>query len=166
MQYFLHADFASALWAVLPQDPEMGPLAAAAQAASGTVTASGVVNATNNRRSFLLLDSLLYRHGPRGDRLFIMIPAAGSLPLQVLTEPHATLLEGQFGRDKTLASARRSDGWPGLPATVEEYVRGWSPVTPHVQDSHCGNSCAELRVTLRVLCVPRRGAAGRARLGP
>ena len=32
---------------------------------------------------------------------------------------------------------------------------------PHVQDSHCGNSSAERRV----LCVPRHGAAGCARLG-
>ena len=46
----LHADFASALQAALPQDPELGPVAAAHQAASGAVAASGVVNTTKDRR--------------------------------------------------------------------------------------------------------------------
>ena len=40
----------------------------------------------------------------------------------MLHELHATPLGGHFGRDKTLALARRSVWWPGLPAEVEEYV--------------------------------------------
>jgi hypothetical protein len=36
---------------------------------------------------------------------------------------HATPLGGHFGRDKTLALARRSVWWPGLSAAVEEYAR-------------------------------------------
>ena len=130
---FLHADFASAVRAALPQDSELGPLTAAAQAASGAAAASDVVHATKDHRSFLLRDGLLYRRGPRGDRL--CIPAAGGLRLQVLAELHATPLGGHFGRDKTLALARRSVWWPGLPATVEEYIRS-CPICQRVKADH------------------------------
>ena len=52
-----------------------GGLATAAQAPSGAVASSGVVNATKDRNSFLLQDWLLYSHGPHADRL--CIPSAG-----------------------------------------------------------------------------------------
>ena len=41
----------------------------------------------------------------------------------MLQELHSTPLGGHFGRDKTLALARRSVWWPGLSAAVEEYIR-------------------------------------------
>ena len=56
---FLHADFASAVRAALPQDSELGPLTAAAQAASGAAAALDVVHATKDHRSFLFRDGLL-----------------------------------------------------------------------------------------------------------
>ena len=99
----------------------LGPIAVAAQAqAPAPVDASGTPCAVPGpaRRVFVLRDGLLYRLSPRGDRL--CVPAAGALRAQVLRELHATPLGGHFGRDKTLALARRSVWWPGLPAAVEE----------------------------------------------
>ena len=124
---FLYADFTSALRAALLQDLELGSLAAAALAASGAVAVSGVVNATRDHRSFLLRYGLLYRRGQRGDRL--CIPAAGGLRLQVFAELHFTPLGGHFGRDKTLALARRSVWWPGLPqsrSTSDRFTCHWT----------------------------------------
>ena len=106
---FLHADFAAALRAALPSDPVLGPLAAAAHArAPAPVDASGAPCDASDppRRSFVSRDGLLYRLSPRGDRL--CVPAVGTLRAQVLRELHATPLGGHFGRDKTLALARRS----------------------------------------------------------
>ena len=99
----------------LAADPELSPIATAAQAEPpGRVVDSG-------RRCFLLRDGLLYRRSRRGDRL--CIPAAGDLRRTVLTELHATPLGGHFGRDKTLALARRCVWWPGLPAAVDEFIK-------------------------------------------
>jgi hypothetical protein len=53
----------------------------------------------------------------------LCIPAAGDLRRTVLTELHATPLGGHFGRDKTLALARRCVWWPGLPAAVDEFIK-------------------------------------------
>jgi transposase InsO family protein len=117
---FLHADFAAAVRAALPSDPELGPLAAAEEAGP----AGG---------AFVLRDGLLYRRSPRGDRL--CIPAAGDLRRTVLQELHATPLGGHFGRDKTLSLARRSVWWPGLPATVTEYVQT-CPTCQRVKAEH------------------------------
>ena len=50
-------------------------------------------------------------------------------------ELHATLLGGHFGRDKTLALARRLEWWPGLPAAVKEYVRT-CPTCQRVKADH------------------------------
>ena len=41
----------------------------------------------------------------------------------MLHELHAAPLGGHLDRDKTLALARRSVWWPGLPAALGEYVR-------------------------------------------
>ena len=139
-----------------PQDPELGPLAAAAQAASGAVTDSSVVNATKDRRSFLLPDGLLYRSGPRDDRL--CIPAEGGLRLQVLMELHATSFGGHFGREKTLALAPRSVWWPGLPATVEEYIRS-CPICQRVKADHLQPAGL---LFLLPRAVPTRAAAASA----
>jgi hypothetical protein len=117
---FLHADFAAEIRAALPSDPVLGPLAAAAQAQAPSA-ADGTTDASGAPRRFVYRDGLLYRRSTRGDRL--CVPAAGALRAQVLRELHATPLGGHFGRDKTLALARRSVWWPGLPAAVEEYVR-------------------------------------------
>ena len=65
---FLHADFAAALRAALPQDPLLGPIAAAAeQHAPAAVNASGSVAAPEGpaRGTFVWRDGLLYRRGPR-----------------------------------------------------------------------------------------------------
>ena len=59
----------------------------------------------------------------------------GGLRLQVLAELHATPFGGHFGRDKTLALARRSVWWPGLPATVEEHIRS-CPICQRVKADH------------------------------
>ena len=118
---FLHADFAAALRAALPTDPELGPLAAAALAMPLAPLAPVGEPASAPRHSFVLRDGLLYRQSPRGDRL--CIPAAGELRRTVLQELHATPLGGHFGRDKTLSLARRSVWWPGMPAAITEYVR-------------------------------------------
>ena len=59
----------------------------------------------------------------------------GALQTQVLHELHATPLGGHFGRDKTLALARRLVWWPGLPAAVEEYVRT-CPTCQRVKADH------------------------------
>jgi len=133
---FLHTDFAAALRAALPSDPVLGPLTAAAQAqAPGAVDASGApCDPTRpSRRAFVCRDGLLYRLSQRGDRL--CVPAAGTLRAQALRELHATPLGGHFGRDKTLALARRSVWWPGLPAAVEEYVRT-CPTCQRVKADH------------------------------
>ena len=62
--------------------------------------------------------------------------AFASLPrAQVLHELHATPLGGHFGRDKTLALARRSVWWPGLQAEVEEYV-STCPTCQRVKADH------------------------------
>ena len=42
---------------------------------------------------------------------------------------------GHFGRDKTLALTRRLVWWPGLPATVEEYIRS-CPICQRVNADH------------------------------
>ena len=42
----------------------------------------------------------------------------GAPQTQVLHELLASPLVGHFGRDKTLALARRQARWPGLPAAV------------------------------------------------
>jgi hypothetical protein len=121
---FLHADFAAAVRAALPSDPELGPLAAAV----GAGPAGG---------SFILQDRLLYRRSPRGDRL--CIPAVGDLRRTVLQELHATPLGGHFSRDKTLSFARRSVWWPGLPTAITEYV--WTcPTCQRVKPSR-QNTC-------------------------
>jgi len=78
-------------------------------------------------------DGLLYCRSPRGERL--CIPAAGSLRRSVLQELHATPLGGHFGRDKTLAVARRSVWWPGMAGDVVEYVRT-SPSCLRVKADH------------------------------
>ena len=51
------------------------------------------------------------------------MPVAGALRAQVLNGGHVKPLGRQFGRDKTLALARRSVRWPGLPAAVDECAR-------------------------------------------
>ena len=118
-----HADFASALRAALPTDPTLGPIVAAASVAAGTVDEDGTPCGPDSppRRSFVCRDGLLYLRSPRGGRL--CIPEAAGLHLQVLQELHPTPLAGHFGRDKTLALARRSVRWPGLSAAVGEYIR-------------------------------------------
>jgi len=121
---FLHTDFAASVRAALPSDPVLGPLVAAAlvQAPSPVDASCAALDAaSSSRRAFACRDGLLYRLSPRGDRL--CVPAAGELRAQVLRELHATPLGGHFGRDKTLALARRLVWWPGLSAAVEEYVR-------------------------------------------
>ena len=55
--------------------------------------------------------------------------------LKVLAELHATPLGGHFGRDKTLALARRSVWWPCLLATVEAYIRS-CPICQRVKAHH------------------------------
>ena len=87
--------------------------------------------ASPSRRVFASRDGLLYRLSPRGDRLCV----PGALQTQVLHELHATPLGGHFGRDKTLALARRLVWWPGLPAAVEEYVRT-CPTCQRVKADH------------------------------
>ena len=111
---FLPADFASAIRAAPPSDPVLGPLAAAAAGAGPQPPAS----ASPSRRGFARRDGRLCL-SPRVYRLCF----PGALQTQVLHELHATPLVGQFGRDSTLALARRSVWWPGLPAAVEKCVR-------------------------------------------
>ena len=72
-----------------------------------------------SRGAFVYREGLLYRRGRRGDRLASLQRARFA---QVLHELHATPLGGHFCRHKTLALARRSVLWCGLPAEVEEYV--------------------------------------------
>ena len=55
--------------------------------------------------------------------------------LQVLQELHATPLGGHFGRDKTLALARRSVWWPGLTADVVEFIQT-CPTCQRVKADH------------------------------
>ena len=103
---FLHADFAAAIREALPSDPVLGPLAAEAQAQASSPGAAPDTHSSAglpSRRVFAWRDGLLYRLSPRGDRL--CVPCA--LQTQVLHELHATPLGGHFGRDKTLALARR-----------------------------------------------------------
>jgi hypothetical protein len=76
---FLHANFAAAVRAALPSDPELGPLAAAA----GAGPAGG---------SFVLRDGLLYRRSPRGDSL--CIPAAGPCCRSSMLRHYAGTLAG------------------------------------------------------------------------
>ena len=119
---FLHADFAAAIRAALPSDPVLGPLVTAAQLptpSTGAAAGTPCDAARPPRRTFVCRDGLLYRLSPRGDRL--CVPAAGGLRTLVLRELHATPLGGHFGRDKTLALARRSVWWPGLSVAVEEW---------------------------------------------
>ena len=133
---FLHTDFAAAIRAALPSDPVLGPLLAAAQSRpSDPVAAADVTRPVTRaaRSTFVCRDGLLYRCSSRGDRL--CVPAAGGHPTQVLGELHATPLGGHFGRDKTLALARRSVWWPGLTAEVEEYVRT-CPTCQRVKADH------------------------------
>ena len=133
---FLHADFAAAIRAALPSDPVLGPLVTAAQLptpSTGAAAGTPCDAARPPRRTFVCRDGLLYRLSPRGDRL--CVPAAGGLRTLVLRELHATPLGGHFGRDKTLALARRSVWWPGLSVAVEEYVRT-CPTCQRVKADH------------------------------
>ena len=112
--------------AALPSDPVLGPLAAEAQAQdpSGACPSQG---------TFVCRDGLLYSRCRCCDRL--CVPAAGARSAQLLHEVRATPLGGHFGRDKTLALARRSVWWPGLQAEVEEYV-STCPTCQRVKADH------------------------------
>jgi hypothetical protein len=128
---FLHDDFAAALRSALPADPVLGPIAAAAQACAPHATTAG--GACGARFTFVWRDGLLYRSSTRGDRL--CIPTGGALRSQILRELHATPLGGHFGRDKTLALARGSMWWPGLPTAVTDFVRT-CPTCQRVKADH------------------------------
>ena len=67
---------------------------------------------------------MLYRRSRRGDRL--CVPATSALRAQVLHELHTgtTPLGGHYGRDKTLALARRSVWWPGMPSVYMSTMYG------------------------------------------
>ena len=58
------------------------------------------------------LDSLLFHASARSDRL--CVPDSPDLSCTVLEELHATPLGGHFGRDTTVALARRLVWWPSL----------------------------------------------------
>ena len=62
------------------------------------------------RYSFVWHAGLLLRRGRRGDR--ICVPSSDELRRRELEELHAKPLGGHFGRDKTLALARRLVWWP------------------------------------------------------
>ncbi len=86
------------------------------------------------RRAFISRDRLLYRRSPRGDRL--CVPASGLFRQRILQELHATPLGGHFGRDKTLALARRSVwSWPSLPTDVAAFVQS-CPTCHRVKADH------------------------------
>ena len=107
---FLHSDFAAAVTAALPADPTLGPLASAAQAHAGLpVDSAGAVIPAGvplPRSCFVWREHLLFRRGPRGDRLGIQ--SRPDLFRLVLENLHATPLGGHFDSDKTLALARRT----------------------------------------------------------
>ena len=110
----LRSDFAPAIRAALPSDPILGPLAQEAQdAESRSVTHAG--------GTYVWRDGLLFRASARGDRL--CVPDSPDLRRTVLEELHATPLGGHFGRDKTVALARRSVWWPSLQGDAAEFVR-------------------------------------------
>jgi hypothetical protein len=100
----------------------LGPIAAAAQAElPGRIVEFG-------RRCFILRDGpdgLLsdYRRSAAATTCVSRQRASSDTRRTVLTELHSTPLGGHFGRDKTLALARRFLWWPGLPAPVDEFIK-------------------------------------------
>ena len=105
---FLHPDFAETLGSATLTDDLFGRLAKAAQAASGApVSAAGERLSADAQpvTSFVWRQGLLYRRSARGDRL--CVPAVPALRRRIMEELHATPLGGHFGRDKTIAIARR-----------------------------------------------------------
>ena len=134
---FLHADFAATVREGLSNDPVLTPLALAARSSpSGVVDPSGAPILPADafpRRAFVWRDGLLYRRSPGGDRL--CIPDIPALRQRVLEELHATPLGGHFGRDKTLALARRTVWWPALPSDLETFIRT-CPTCQRVKAEH------------------------------
>jgi hypothetical protein len=65
----------------------------------------------------------------------LCIPSGAELRSQVLQELHATPLGGHFGRDKTLALARRTVWWPGMTADIEAYIHT-CPTCQRVKADH------------------------------
>ena len=133
---FLHTNFAAAISGALASDPVLGPLALAASSTPcGIVDSSGVPPPPGAElaRAFVWRSGLLYRRSPRGDRL--CIPADPVLRQKVLQELHATPLGGHFGRDKTLALARRTVWWPALSADLDTFIRT-CPTCQRVKAEH------------------------------
>ena len=85
------------------------------------------------RRGFVWQAGLLYRRSLRGDRL--CIPEDLELRRLVLEELHATPLGGHFGRDKTLALARRLVWWPSLVTDLDLFIRT-CPTCQRVKAEH------------------------------
>jgi len=122
---FLRPDFASALRDALLADTAMGELARAARTAAGAPVSSAGLPVSRDApvppsACFIWRHDLLYRRSASGDRL--CIPAADGLRGRVLDELHATPLGGHFGRDKTMALARRLVWWPRLAADVTAFI--------------------------------------------
>ena len=134
---FLDPTFSRALLAALPNNPLLAPLAEAARCLDGgLVDHHGQpvpLSAPPPSHSFVWRAGLLFRRGADGDRL--CVSADPDLCRQVLTELHATPLGGHFGRDKTLALARRTVWWPGWATDVATFIRT-CPVCQRVKAEH------------------------------
>ena len=133
---FLHPDFAEAVGAATLTDDLFGRLAQAAQAAAGApVSATGEPLPINAQpvTCFVWRQGLLYRRSARGDRL--CVPSVPDLRRRVLEELHATPLGGHFGRDKTIALARRLVWWPALLPDLDLLIRS-CPTCPRIKAEH------------------------------
>ena len=119
-------DFGADLQWALRDNPFLGDLAVEAQASPDhTVTRAGAV--------FIWRDGLLWHRAARGDLL--CIPDDAGMRRTVLEELHATPLGGHFGRERTLALARRSVWWPSLPGDVAAFVPA-CPTCQRVKAEH------------------------------
>ena len=134
---FLHESFTQALASAVDNDSVLGPLAAAARPLPGGLVDSRghpvPWTTTPMQPSYLWRAGLLFRRSASGDRL--CIPSDPELRRLVLTELHATPLGGHFGREKTMALARRMVWWPNMASDVEAFIRT-CPVCQRVKAEH------------------------------
>jgi len=122
----LRTEFGADLQRAVFDDPILSDIAREAQdTADHTARRAG--------GCFVWRDGHLWRKAARGDRL--CIPADATLRRLVLEELHATPLGGHFGRERTLALARRSVWWSSLPGDVAAFVRA-CPTCQRIKAEH------------------------------